>query len=176
MLAKLLARLFLAITSREMFIALGVLLAALSVPMILEQWRFVRDYAPGAITKEAIHEIEGIVDGLAGILVAAGVFMESRDTIRRMASPDYKETAVELRLNEVAHQNGMGILLVGLLMEIGTLLIGLPRRVIDTKQFEKHIFGFCTVMSVLAVVILYDLIKDYLLTYRMARETKEHGS
>lgn len=170
MLAKMLARLFLAITSREMLILLGVGLAALSMPMIAEQWRFVRSYDP-AMNHETLHEIEGIVDGLAGILVAAGVFLESRDTIRKMASPNYKETPVEARLNEVAHQNGMGILLVGLLMEIGTLLIGLPRRVIDTKSYEKHIFVFCTVLSVLALVILYDLIKDYVLTYRMARET-----
>lgn len=169
MLAKLLARLFLAITSREMFILLGIGLAALSVPMIREQWRFVGSYDP-SMTHETLHEIEGIVDGLAGILVAAGVFMESRDTIRKMASPGYEQTKVEARLNEVAHQNGMGILLVGLLMEIGTLLIGLPRRVIDTHGFEKHIFSFCTVLSILAVVILYDLVKDYLLTYRMTEE------
>lgn len=169
MLAKVLARLFLVITSREMFVVLGVVLAALSIPMIMEQWRFVRDYAP-VMTHETIEEIEGIVDGLAGILVAAGVFIESRDTIRKMASPEHsppKESKVEARLNEVAHQNGMGILLVGLLMEIGTLLIGLPRRVIDTKAFEKQIFMFCTAMSILAVVILYDFIKDYLMTYRM---------
>lgn len=168
MLAKLLARLFLAITSREMFIALGLGLAALSVPMMMEQWRFIRDYAPG-MASETLHEMEGIVDGLAGILVAAGVFMESRDTIRKMATSDYRETPVEHRLNEVAHQNGAGILLIGLLMEIGTLLIGLPTRVMNTKRFEREIYIACLVCTVVTLIILYDFVKDYLLTYRMKR-------
>jgi hypothetical protein len=172
MLSKVLSRIFLLVTSREVFLLLGIFLALLSVPMIMEQFRFVRAYAP-LDNHEMLHEMEGIVDGLAGILVAAGVFLESRDTIRRMAGdhpPDYVEhDPVEVRLNEVAHQNGMGILIVGLLMEIGTLLIGLPARVIDAKRFERGIFGMCLVLSVLAVVILYDFVKDYLLTYRMKR-------
>lgn len=169
MLAKLLARLFLAITSREMFLALGVGLVLLTVPMMMEQWRFVRDYAPG-MSSETLHEMEGIVDGLAGILVAAGVFMETRDTIRKMATPrmdEYRETPLEHRLNEVAHQNGAGILLTGLLMEIGTLLIGLPSRVMNTKRFEREIYVACLVCTVLTLIILYDFVKDYLLTYRM---------
>ncbi len=189
MFARLLARMFLFVTSREALLVLGVFLALLSLPMILEQWRFVRDYTHLTATDPMIEEMEGIVDGLAGILVAAGVFMESRDTIRKMAlppspasghsaheaassstTPSTMSDAVETRLNEVAHQNGMGILLVGLLMEIGTLLIGLPRRVIDAKAFERGIFGACFVLSVLALVILYDLVKDYLLTYRMKRD------
>lgn len=182
MLSKVLARIFLVITSREVLLALGVVLAALCVPLILEQWRFVRSYSPQA-SHELLREMEGIVDGLAGILVAAGVFLESRDTIRRMAVPDGANAAhvprdshdpiatdlVDARLNEVAHQNGMGILLVGLLMEIGTLLIGLPARVIDAKRFERAIFAGCLVLSALAVVILYDFVKDYVLTYRMKR-------
>jgi len=170
MFAKVLSRIFLVITSREVFLVLALVLAALSVPMILEQWRFVRHYEP--VAHEALHEMEGIVDGLAGILVAAGVFIESRDTIRRMATGEKHDApvdAVEARLNEVAHQNGIGILIVGLLMEIGTLLIGLPARVIDAKRFERGIFATCAVLSCLALLILYDFVKDYLLTYRMKR-------
>jgi hypothetical protein len=166
MLAKVLARLFLAITSREMFIALGVFLGVLSVPMMMEQWRFIREYKPG-MTHEMLHEMEGIIDGLAGILVAAGVFMESRDTIRKMAMTDYRETTVEHRLNEVAHQNGAGILMIGLLMEIGTLLIGLPRRVLNTQRFEREIYVACLICTGLSLIILYDFVKDYLLTYRI---------
>lgn len=173
MFGKVLARLFLVITSREVFMLLGIGIAALSVPMSLEQWRFIRDYVPGAMTPEASHEMEGIIDGLAGILVAVGVFFESRDTIRKMATTDYQETPVEHRLNEVAHQNGAGILLIGLLMEIGTLLIGLPKRVMDTKRFEREIYIVCLICTVLTLVILYDFVKDYVLTYRMKSEPHE---
>lgn len=170
MFAKVLNRIFLLITSREVFLLLAIGLAFLSVPMIIEQWRFVREYRPD-LDHYVLHEVEGIVDGLAGILVAAGVFIESRDTIRKMAKESHaeEEDKIELRLNEVAHQNGIGILIVGLLMEIGTLLIGLPPRVIDAKRLERGIFATCAVLSMLAVVILYDFIKDYLLTYRMKR-------
>lgn len=169
MFARVLNRIFLLITSREVLLLLAIALALLSVPMILEQWRFVREYDP--TLTHMLHEVEGIVDGLAGILVAAGVFIESRDTIRKLASESHAEEVdkIELRLNEVAHQNGIGILIVGLLMEIGTLLIGLPARVLDAKRFERGIFATCGVLSVLAVIILYDFIKDYVLTYRMKR-------
>lgn len=125
------------------------------------------------MSSETLHEMEGIVDGLAGILVAAGVFMETRDTIRKMATPDqYHETPLEHRLNEVAHQNGAGILLTGLLMEIGTLLIGLPNRVMNTKRFEREIYVACLVCTVLTLIILYDFVKDYLLTYRMKKSSE----
>jgi hypothetical protein len=171
MLSKILNRIFLVITSREVFLLLGLFLAVLSVPMIREQYLFVRDYVPG-LGHDPEHAAEGIVDGLAGIFVAAGVFMESRDTIRKMATEgphDAPLDAVETRLNEVAHQNGMGILIVGLLMEIGTLLIGLPERVMNAKRFERGIYATCAVLSCLALVILYDFVKDYVLTYRMKR-------
>jgi hypothetical protein len=164
-----LGRLFLVLTSRVVFIGIGVGLTALSVPMVLAQWRFVREFVPGQTLLEAGHEIDNIIDGLGGILVAAGVFIESRDTLRKMGNPVGDSPELEARLNEVAHQNGMGILLVGLLMEIGTLLLGLPTRIIDVRQWERGIFATCTGLSILAVLILYDLVKDYLLTYRMKR-------
>jgi hypothetical protein len=167
MVGRLLGRLFLLVTSRPMLIVLGVALAALCMPMIAEQWRFVRAFVPGQTTLEAVREVEGIVDGLAGILVAAGVFIESRDTIRKLGAPVGDRPEVEARLNEVAHQNGIGLLLVGLLMEIGTLLTGLPARVLDVRAWERGILVACTALSVVAVIILYDFVKDYLLTYRM---------
>jgi hypothetical protein len=163
MFARLLAALFRFITSRELFLLLGLGLAVITAVMLVEQVRFVRDFA-GGDAKEA----EGIVDGLAGVLVAAGVFLEGREILRKMGGAS--EDTVEARLNEVAAQNGMGILIVGLLREISTLLIGLPPRVLDTRGYVRPIFGACALLSVLTLAILYDFVKDYALTYKLRRE------
>ncbi len=174
MFARALHALFRLATTRELFLLVGVGLALLTGAMLVEQLRFVRDFTnDGAM----LHEAEGIVDGLAGVLVAAGVFLESRDTLRRIAypAPPPMDT-VEARISEIAAQNGMGILMVGLLMEIGTLLIGLPKRVVDTHGFERVIFGACALLSIVTLVILYDFIVDALLTYRMKREPLALGA
>lgn len=168
MFARALNRFFRLATSREIFLFVGLLLAFITGAMLIEQVRFVTVYAS---SPEAHKEAEGIVDGLAGVLVAAGVFLESRDTLRKMAcGAEGMANTVDARLNEVATQNGMGILIVGLLMEIGTLLIGLPPRVLDVHGLERAIFGTCAALSLVTLLILYDFLKDYVLTYRMKRE------
>ena len=174
MFSRLLHAFFRLATTREVFVLIGVGLALLTGSMLVEQLRFVRDFASDPAM---LHEAEGIVDGLAGVLVAAGVFLESRDTVRRIAyaTPPPMDT-VEARISEIAAQNGMGVLMVGLLMEVGTLLIGLPRRVVDTSGFERTIFGACALLSVVTLVILYDFLVDALLTYRMKREPLPPGA
>lgn len=168
MFARALHALFRLATTRGLFVLIGVGLALLTGAMLVEQIRFVRDFSNDLAL---LHEAEGIVDGLAGVLVAAGVFLESRDTLRRIAFPTAPPMdTVEARISEISAQNGMGILLVGLLMEVGTLLIGLPRRVLDTHGVERLVFGACALLSVVTLVILYDFIVDALLTYRMKRE------
>jgi hypothetical protein len=167
MFARALHALFRFATTRAVLLALGLALALLAGAMLLEQWRFVRDFQGG---EAAVREAEGIVDGLAGLLVAAGVFLESRDAVRAIAHPGGAPSdTVEARVSEVCAQNGMGVLLVGLLMEVGTLLIGLPKRVLDTHGLERAIFGACAALTALTLLILYDFVKDVALTYRMTR-------
>jgi len=167
MLVRALHTLFRFATTRAVLLALGLALALLAGVMLLEQWRFVRDFQGD---EAAVREAEGIVDGLAGVLVAAGVFLESRDAVRASAYPGGAPMdTVEARVSEVCAQNGMGILLVGLLMEVGTLLIGLPKRVLDTHGLERAIFGACAALTATTLLVLYDFVKDVALTYRMAR-------
>jgi hypothetical protein len=71
----------------------------------------------------------------------------------------------ELVLNQIAHHNGMGMLLVGLSMEIGTALIGLPKRVFDISGLERMIFGVCFALSLGAFIIMVDFVKDFAPTY-----------
>jgi hypothetical protein len=167
MLARALHGLFRFATTRGVLFALGLGLALLTGSMLVEQWRFVRDFQGD---EAAVREAEGIVDGLAGVLVAAGVFLESRDAVRAIAYPaGAPSDTIEARVSEVCAQNGMGILLVGLLMEVATLLVGLPKRVLDTHGLERAIFGACAALSAVTLLVLYDFVKDLALTFRMAR-------
>jgi hypothetical protein len=60
----------------------------------------------------------------------------------------------------------MGILLLGLFMEIGTQAIRLPERLINISHTtEKYIFAACFLMSVISLVIMFDFLKDYVKTY-----------
>jgi hypothetical protein len=174
MFARTLHALFRLATTRELFVLIGVGLSLLTGAMLVEQIRFVCDFTNDVAS---LHEAEGIVDGLAGVLVAAGVFLESRDTLRRIAFPAAPPIDnVETRISEISAQNGMGILMVGLLLEVATLLIGLPQRVVDTHGIVRIIFGACALLSVVTLVILYDFVVDALLTYRMKREPIPPGA
>ena len=166
MVAKLLDRFFLFIVSREMGILLGIGVCVAMIPMLLEQLAFLRGGWATRPTHDELEEMESLVDGLAGILVAGGVFLESRATLRNMALRQKEETSgLQLALNVVAEHNGMGLLLVGLFMEIGTALTGLPKRVLDTSGIERGIFGICFGLSIAALIILLDFVKDFARTY-----------
>jgi hypothetical protein len=150
-----------------MLIVLGAVMVASAVPMVVEQWHFLISAWSVEPSDAALDEMEDLIDGLAGILVAAGVFFEERETIRNISAHKTAETNfTQTYLNEVAHHNGMGILLVGLFMEIGTLVIRLPERIITvTHAVENYIFAACFLLSLLAFVIMFDFLKDYIKTY-----------
>jgi hypothetical protein len=138
--------------------------------MIAEQWHFLQTYWSIEPTDAALDEVEELIDGLAGILVAAGVFFEERETIRKINAHKEETHPAEIYLNEVAHHNGMGILLLGLFMEIGTQAIRLPERVIAINHtIEKYIFAACLLMSVISLLIMFDFLKDYIKTYFSAQ-------
>lgn len=164
--SRLLERLFLFLCAREILILFGLLALAASVPVVIEQVHFLRVHWSSRPGSEALEELEHLIDGLAGVLVAGGVFLESRETLRKMALHHKEETSpMQQRLNEVAHHNGMGLLLVGLFMEIGTALTAMPARLIDVSGVEKYIFAVCLAFTLVAAVILADLVKDFLRTY-----------
>ena len=164
--SRLLERFFLTLCAREMLILLGLAVILAAIPVLLEQGHFLRTFWGALPGHDEVEEMERLIDGLAGVLVAGGVFLESRETLRKMALHHAAETTnLQLQLNEVAHHNGMGLLLVGLFMEIGTALVGMPTRVVDVRGAEKYVFAVCCVLTVAALVILLDFLKDYVRTY-----------
>lgn len=156
---------FQVITSRSLLIILGLIIFASSIPMYLEQIFYLKSYWGSNASDHAIGEMEELLDGFGGILVAVGVFLEERETLRKMSGFEVKNAALNDYLNEVAHHNGMGLLLMGLFIEIGTQIIEVPPRVINTNGMETGIFTTCFILSSITFIILLDFLKDYIKTY-----------
>jgi hypothetical protein len=179
MITNLLNRLFLLLTSRPVLIGFALALSLGAIPMLQTQWNFLQGFWTTQPTDAMLEDMEGLIDGVGGILVAAGVFLEERETLRKMAHRVGERIAAEETshtqeyLNEIAHQNGMGLLLVGLFMEIGTLLVKMPSKFLDTNQNEKYIFAACLLLTGVSLFILFDFLKDYCKTYFLA-EFKQH--
>lgn len=179
MITNLLNRLFLLLTSRPVLIGFALAMALGAIPIINAQWHFLQGFWNTPVTDEVLEEMESIIDGVGGILVAGGVFLEERETLRKMAHrvgekvADEEVSHTQEYLNEIAHQNGMGLLLVGLFMEIGTLLVKMPSKLLDTNQNEKYIFAVCLLLTGVSLFILADFLKDYIKTYFRA-EFKQH--
>lgn len=153
------------ITSRELLIVLGLIILASSIPMYLEQIFYLKNNWGLSASDHAIGEMEELLDGFGGILVAVGVFLEERETLRKMSGFEVKNAVLNDYLNEVAHHNGMGLLLMGLFIEIGTQIIEVPARVVNTNGMENSIFTICFILSTITFIILLDFLKDYIKTY-----------
>lgn len=119
-----------------------------------------------------IEDMSETLNGIAGTLVAMGVLLEERGTIQKMAGVNPRP--VDEYLNEVAHHNGLGLLLIGLFMEIVTLLIDSPKSVVNTDGIEIYLFGFCFLLVVLSMFVEIDFLKDYTRSY-FRKDFKSHS-
>ncbi len=115
------------------------------------------------MNREEIDHMNEMIDSIAGVFVAIGVLMEERETIMKMSGAQVRQH--DDYLNEVAHHNGMGLLLIGLFMELISLIIDAPKNIINTIGTERYFYIFGFVVIFFAVLVLIDFIKDYLKTY-----------
>lgn len=121
---------------------------------------------------EVIDQMSDTLNSVAGVLVALGVLMESRVTIQKMIKAKIKNEHLQEYINEIAEHNGMGLLLLGLFMEIVTLVIYVPNRLIDTSGVELYLFYSCFFFLIISMLVELDLIKDYIKTYFWKNEKK----
>lgn len=150
-----------AITSRISFIIMNLLAFVFTIYCLIYLYGFVQTY--NTLNADLIEQMSDTLNGVAGILVALGVLMECRVTIQKMTKAKTEE--VDEYLNEVAEHNGIGLLLLGLFMEIVTLMIYVPNNLLDTSGIEKYLFYSCFVFLVLSMFVELDLIKDFGKTY-----------
>lgn len=156
------------ITKRFSFIIINLLTFIFSIYCLKYLFGFVQAY--NVMNTDVIDEMSDTLNSVAGMLVALGVLMECRATIQKMTKT--KSNELEEYLNEVAEHNGIGLLLLGLFMEIVTLMIYVPNKLFDTTGIEIYLFDSCFVFIVIAMLVELDLIKDYFLTY--FRKPKTH--
>ena len=116
-----------------------------------------------SLSPEEIHSITTTLNGIAGMFVALGVLYEERADILKLTNA--AETHREHYLNHVAHSDGMGLLVLGLFIEILTISIEIPNKILDTSHVETGLLIASLVMVVLAIIIQLGLTKDFIKTY-----------
>ena|SRR6185312_7451517 len=145
------------ITKRIVFMGLNIITFTFSFYCLKGLFQFMHVFSD--MSEQEIDQMSETLNGIAGVLVAIGVLLEERETIQKMAKINARP--IDEYLNEVAHHNGLGLLLIGLFMEIITLLIEAPKTIINTGGFEIYLFGFCFLLVIFSMLIEIDLVKDY---------------
>ena len=113
------------------------------------------------------HTDEGVIkamDGIATFFVLFGVVMEERETILQKIAKVLPKP-VDHYLNEVAHEDGLGLLCLGLVIELANIAIETPNEILDTRSVDFGLIIVSITMIALSIVIQFDLFKDYIKTY-----------
>lgn len=113
--------------------------------------------------KDDLEAMITTLNGIAGMFVALGVLYEERGTILHIAKA--KHGKHDEYLNIVAHEDGLGLLVIGLFMEILTVCLEIPNRILDTSHVEYGLLVVTCLMVIGAICIQFDLAKDYFKTY-----------
>ena len=169
MIAKIVNGMLLWIVRRSVFISLNLVTLVFTIYCLKGMWGFIHFLSD--MNQEEIDGMNEILDGIAGIFVAIGVLMEERETILKISGATLKPN--DGYLNEVAHHNGMGLLLIGLFMELISLMIESPKNIVNTSGIEKYLYMLGFAVIFFAALIKIDFIKDYVKTYFKTPEQKK---
>jgi uncharacterized membrane protein len=115
------------------------------------------------LTDVEMHTITTTLNGIAGMFVALGVLYEEREDIMKLAHGEH--STKQHYLNHVAHNDGMGLLVLGLFIEILTISIEIPNKILNTSHIEKGLLIASFIMVALALLIQLSLTIDFLKTY-----------
>ena len=113
------------------------------------------------------HTDEGVLkamDGIATFFVLFGVVMEERETILQKIAKVIPKP-IDHYLNEVAHEDGLGLLCLGLVIELVNIAIETPNEILDTRSVDFALILVSMFMIGLSIIIQFDLFKDFIKTY-----------
>lgn len=135
-------------------------------------WGFIHFLSD--MKESEIEQINDMLNNIAGVFVAIGVLMEERQTIQHLAKA--KTMQCDEYLNLVAHHNGMGLLLIGLFMELISLMIDSPKSIVNVHGAEIYLYVLGFIFILFAALVQIDFIKDYVKTYfRHVEVEDKHG-
>ncbi len=115
------------------------------------------------IEANGLDKVNITINSVGGVLISLGVLMESRETIVKMTKT--KITPLQEHLNAVSEYCGMGLLLIGLFIEIFTVIIEVPNDLINTVGIENYLYSACVFFITLAAIIEIAFMKEFIKTY-----------
>ena len=124
-------------------------------------------------TPDMLEKIVSGPEGIATIFVALGVFYECREDIMEKILK-CKLRSYDHYLNVVAFEDGIGLLVIGLFMEIVTISIKTPNDILDTRSVEYVLLVICMILVAISIFIQFDLFKDYFKTYFTKKYNTAH--
>lgn len=160
------------ISSRPALMIMLTVVMFVSVPIMLSIVDFLTLYWGADPPQNKIIELQETTDGIATIFVMLGVFLESRETLFNIVNKHLGSTqeALEHKLNKLSINYGVGFLINGLLMEIGTAYLNIPDHIINSNGHEKGVFIFCFIMSMFCMYSLFSLFNKYIQSYFFYKE------
>jgi len=166
---NLLSKFFIVISCREMMLLICIMMLITLLSLVAELTHFDFNYWKTNPSLAEIGEMQELIDGYGIILVATGMFFEERETIINLShkhNQKIKEpTSIQNYVNLIKHHNGMGILLTGLFVEIGSQIMEMPSMIINTDCIAVSILAICLFLSFIAIISHLDFIKDFGKTY-----------
>ncbi len=112
---------------------------------------------------DGIEELNDVCSSISILLIALGVIMESRDVflrISRTAEDDW-----QVRLNHMAEDFGVGLLLFGLFIEGAVIVLELPDLMFSSKGREFTSYLVALFLIIVSVLISVSFIIAFLRTY-----------
>lgn len=150
---------FAGIISRPGMIFLNLLLVFLLAFSVCHSVRYLFNTTNDAAAAD------DLIDAIAAMLVAYGVVLEERDTIRAMLRKKCSEPEgsvndesngdAEEKIDHYAHYCGTTLVVIGLFIEVLGEMVKIPHHIYNFKSLEDWLFGIAFVfmfMSAWAVI------------------------
>lgn len=149
-------------TSRWIFLLLNAIVIFFSVDGIYYFFNEVL-FGAGGMGPDGHPYSNATFGGIAIMLMALGVLMGLRAEMMKMG--EINVNVLQGYLNDVANRFGVGLLIIGLFMEIITILILLPNAVINTSGVELFLYSVAVFINCVSIFIGLNFMRQYLATY-----------
>lgn len=158
---KLFPFIFRLLAGRGFFIFLNVI----SVYFALDGIQFFIKHLDGSVIwgPDGVEELNHVCSGIAGIMVALGVIMESRHVFLRISRTE--ENDWQVSLNHMAEGFGVVLLILGLFLEVGVIFLEMPDLLFSSKGREFAIYVLTLFLIILSVLVSVSFIIAFLRTY-----------